>query len=170
MRLVSPSKKYMQSYNNYITELGDEIRYPFPMDFDHKNFDAMLIKLANFSAGINLPEGFVPSTTLWLIKNDEIVGVTNLRHYLNCALEKCGGHIGLGIRPSYRGQGLGRHLMMLSISKLMYLGVHKIQIHCYKDNLASVNSIISNGGILESELEIDDKIVQRYLVTHLTSH
>ena len=60
--------------------------------------------------------------------------------------------------------------MMLSKTKFLDLEVNQVQIHCYKDNLVSVNSIISDGGILESELVIDDKIVQKYVVTHLTSH
>jgi hypothetical protein len=37
MELVLPSAKYIQSYNEYIEELGDEVRYPFPMDFDHQD-------------------------------------------------------------------------------------------------------------------------------------
>ncbi|SHE38001.1 hypothetical protein SAMN02745753_00175 [Marinomonas polaris DSM 16579] len=37
MDLVLPSSKYIQSYNEYIEELGDEVRYPFPMGFDHQD-------------------------------------------------------------------------------------------------------------------------------------
>jgi predicted acetyltransferase len=29
--------------------------------------------------GINLPDGFVPSTTLLLVEGDQLLGVTNLR-------------------------------------------------------------------------------------------
>ena len=39
MELVFPSSKYSPSYNAYIEELGDEVRYPFPMGFDHQDFD-----------------------------------------------------------------------------------------------------------------------------------
>lgn len=164
MDLVLPSSKYIQSYNEYIEELGDEVRYPFPMRFDHQDFDALLAKLSDFSLGINLPDGFVPSTTLWLVESDQLLGVTNLRHYLNNAIEECGGHIGLGIRPSYRGKGLGKLLMKLSIAKLNAMDVSAVHIHCYKDNSASANTIIANGGELSSELALGDKVVHRYLV------
>lgn len=164
MKLVTPSLKYQRSYQQYIDELKDEERYPFPMDFDHHDFAAMLAKIADFTAGNNLPKHAVPSTTLWLVEEDELIGVTNLRHYLNDAIAHCGGHIGLGIRPSYRGQGLGNHLMHSSIAWLQAHGVNEVHIHCYQDNLASVNAIISNAGVLESEIAIDNKIVQRYLV------
>ncbi|MGO2235227.1 MAG: GNAT family N-acetyltransferase [Marinomonas sp.] len=164
MELVLPSSKYIPSYNAYIEELGDEVRYPFPMGFDHQDFDALLAKLSDFALGNNLPDGFVPSTTLWLVEGDKLVGVTNLRHYLNSAIEECGGHIGLGIRPSYRGKGLGKLLMKLSVEKLNAMGISCVHVHCYKDNYASASTIIANGGELHSELTLDGKVVQRYFI------
>ncbi|WNO60844.1 GNAT family N-acetyltransferase [Rheinheimera sp. MMS21-TC3] len=164
MQLVSPSKKYQTSYSHYIAELADEERYPFPLDFDYSNFDALLQKLADFAAGNKLPEGYVPSTTLWLVEGHELLGVTNVRHYLNERIQHCGGHIGLGIRPAYRGQGLGKKLMQLSIQYLKQKGVTPIHIHCYKNNHASAHCITSNGGILESELNKDGVIVNRFIV------
>lgn len=166
MELILPTKEYRNSYVEYIEELGDEERYPFPMDFDYSNFEKMLAKISDFSKGINLPSGYVQSSTLWLVDSGILIGVTNIRHRLNKEIENCGGHIGLGIRPSYRGQGYGSKLMSLSIEKLNELGVDSIHIHCYKGNMASAKAIISNRGQLISELPLDNKIVQRYLVTH----
>nr|WP_245335309.1 GNAT family N-acetyltransferase [Shewanella sp. WXL01] len=124
----------------------------------------MLSKLENFRLGENLPEGYVASTTLWLIDNEEIVGVTNLRHGLNEALRHCGGHIGLGIRPSMRGKGYGKDLMKLSVDQLRAMGERQIHIHCYADNLASANTTKAIGGELDSQVMIDDKLVERYIV------
>lgn len=164
MEIVRPSKKYQSSYIEYIKELGDEERYPFTLDFDYENFDALLARLDNFSNGVNLPNGYVPSTTLWLVKGQELIGVTNLRHFLNSQIEYCGGHIGLGIRPSYRGLKLGRFLMEKSINKLNEMGVNNVHIHCYKANLASSSAIISNGGELDSEIPSSEGIIQRFIV------
>lgn len=166
MGLILPSKKYKHSYLKYIEELGDEERYPFPMDFDCSDFQKVLEKINDFAEGVNLPPGYVQSSTYWLVDSGELIGVTNVRHRLNKEIEHCGGHIGLGIRPTYRGKGYGNRLMKLSIEKLNELGVSAIHIHCYKGNVASAKSIVSNGGTLESELPLEDKIVQRYLVTH----
>lgn len=167
-KLILPSHEYKESYNNYINELGDEERYPFPLDFDHHNFTALLMRLDEFSQGINIPEGFVPSSTYWLIKNHEIIGVSNLRHYLNDRIQYCGGHIGLGIRPSYRGRGFGNTLMALTIHEAHKKGIKEIHIHCHKSNQTSARMIISQGGVLVSELEGDESTdtIQRYVVKH----
>ena len=50
MDLVLPSSKYIPSYEAYIEELGDEVRYPFPMGFDHQDFDELIAKLSDFFA------------------------------------------------------------------------------------------------------------------------
>ncbi len=164
MKLVKPSKKYQTSYLGYIKELGDEERYPFPLDFAYDDFDALLEKLENFALGKKMPTGYVASTTLWLVENEEILGVTNLRHKLNKQIMFCGGHIGLSIRPSQRGKSLGNKLMNLSIKKLHCMGVNQIHIHCYKSNLKSAKIIMNNGGVLDSEINDKEKIVQRYIV------
>ena len=83
MKLVKPSLKYQQSYCLYIQELGNEERYPFPLDFAYDDFDALLEKLKNFELGKKLPTGYVASTTFWLVEKEKILGVTNLRHKLN---------------------------------------------------------------------------------------
>ena len=164
MKLVKPSLKYHESYCCYILELGNEERYPFPLDFAYDDFDALLGKLENFALGKKLPTGYVPSTTFWLVEKGGILGVTNLRHQLNKQIMFCGGHIGLSIRPSQRGKNLGNKLMNLSIRKLHYMGVDKIHIHCHKSNLKSAKIIINNGGVLDSEINDNGTIVQRYIV------
>ncbi len=165
MKLVSPCAEYQQSYRQYIKELGDEERYPFTLDFASENFQELLTKLDQFAKGINLPDGYVPSTTLWLVDQQTLIGVTNLRHFLNSQIEYCGGHIGIGIRPCYRGQKLGHFLMQQSIATLQQMGVNNVHIHCYKANLASAAIIVSNGGILDSEVALNDGTVQRYIVS-----
>lgn len=48
MKLILPSAKYQASYCAYIDELGDEERYPFPLDFDYQDFGAMLARIEAF--------------------------------------------------------------------------------------------------------------------------
>ncbi|MFD2164742.1 GNAT family N-acetyltransferase [Thalassotalea euphylliae] len=164
MELVKPSSRYKQSYLAYIKELGDEERYPFTLDLDFTHFDQLLITLDDYSQGKNLPSFTVQNTTLWLVEGEELVGVTNLRHCLNAQIEHCGGHVGLGIRPSSRGKGLGNLLMQLSIEKLTTMGVKHVHIHCYKSNVSSAKTITNNGGELASEFEDAGQTIQRYLV------
>lgn len=166
LKLVPPSREYKRSYREYIAELGAEERYPFSLDFEHQDFTALLEHLGDFAKGINVPDGYVPSSTYWLIEAGNIAGVSSLRHCLNERIRQCGGHIGLGIRPSRRGRGLGSALMALTIQEARGKVSGDIHIHCHKGNEASVRMILANGGILDSEIEHGQPpvLVQRYLV------
>jgi len=146
-KLISPSFKYKTSYLSYIEELKDEERYPFPLDFDHNDFYGMLDRIEQFKKGTNLPEGYVSSSTYWLIEDNEIIGVSNLRHHLNEQLLKAGGHIGLGIRPSCRGQKFSIQLLNMTLVKAFQKGIKEVHIHCYADNLASGNMILACGNL-----------------------
>ena len=163
-KIISPSSEYFPSYLAYIEELGDEERYPFTLDLDFSSSEELFEILEKYTKGVDLPEGSAPNTTLWMVSGFEVIGVTNVRHMLNERIRHCGGHIGLSIRPSQRGKGLGTLLMKLSIEYLQKLGVDEIHIHCYRDNLSSALAITRNQGVLVSEINVDDKIVQRYIV------
>lgn len=168
-QLILPGPAYESSYRSYIEELGDEERYPFPLDFDHSDFAQLLARLEEFRTGVNIPEGYVPSTTYWLVQGDELLGVSNLRHHLNDRIRHAGGHIGLGIRPSQRGRGLGTALLQLTIAEAVSRGITEIHVHCHKHNTPSARMIVASGGVLDSELSLDSgEEVQRYVVKRQT--
>lgn len=164
--LVKPHLRFKESYNNYINELANEERYPLTMDFDHTNFDSFLNKLREYENGESLQEGHVANITYWLVEGSEIIGVSNLRPKLNEQIQYCGGHIGLGIRPSKRGQNFGSRLLELTIQEAWKLGLTELHIHCYKSNLASAKVIQANNGRLHSEIT-QDQVVQRYVVNKI---
>lgn len=166
MELIAPSLNFEASYYEYIEELGNEERYPFPLDFDHKDFPALLSRLEEIKNGINLPENYVASSTYWLVDQDEIVGVSNLRHELNDHIRFMGGHIGLSIKPSKRGHGLGKTLMAETLKEAARKGIQEVHIHCEKSNPASAQLIQSCGGVLHSEVAGDAHpgVVQRFII------
>lgn len=166
LRLVRPDGRFEASYRAYIEELGDEERYPFPMDFDPGDFYAMLRRIERFEQGVDLPEGFVPSSTFWLVDGDELLGVSNLRHRLNDGLRAYGGHIGLGIRPSRRGQGLGIELLARTIEQARARGIGDVHIHCHADNDASARMIRRVGGREQPEQDSSDgeRALVRFIV------
>lgn len=166
LSLVLPSSEYEQSYRKYIAELGVEERYPFQLDFEFRDFGALLQRLRQFAQGIDIPPGYVATSTYWLVDGAELVGVSSLRHVLNERIKECGGHIGLGVRPSRRGRSLGTKLLSLTLDKASEIGVGDVQVHCHKSNPASRRMIVRNGGVLHSEIEVGDPavIVQRYVV------
>ncbi|MBO7924598.1 GNAT family N-acetyltransferase [Alteromonas sp. KS69] len=166
--LINPLVEFENSYLDYIKELGSEERYPYPMDLDCSNFPAFVQLLSNYSKGINLPNHMVPNTTFWLIENQEIVGCSHLRHTLNDSLKHAGGHIGLGIRPSYRGKGVGKRLLSQTIEQANKIDITAVHIHCYKSNIASAKLIESSGATLDSTVDLEDgsEKVLRFIYDH----
>ncbi len=165
MKLIKPTIDYQDSYQSYIEELGEEERYPFPLDFDDNDFTAWLQRVAEFEHGIDLPDGYVPSSTYFMVADGEILGVSNLRHQMNDVLIEAGGHIGLSTRPSLRGQGLGVQLLKMTLVEASQMGINEVHIHCYQDNRASAKMIEACGGSLDSEFKPNDgPVVLRYVI------
>lgn len=92
------------------------------------------------------------------------MGAVNIRHYLNDALRKTGGHIGDGIRPSERRKGYATAMIALALEECKRLGIRKVLMCCDKENIGSAKSIVKNGGILENEVEAEGHIEQRYWI------
>jgi predicted acetyltransferase len=89
----------------------------------------------------------------------KLIGMIDIRHELNDFLQSYGGHIGLGIRPSERGKGYASETTMEGLSYCKKIGLQKIMLACYKDNIASRKTIEKCGGVLEREFalaEIDN--------------
>lgn len=165
MQLIRPDLRFRESYLAYIREMGEEERYPFVMDLPCEDFPALLHRLDEISRGINLPAGSVPSSTFWLVEQEQLLGVSNLRHCLNEQIREVGGHIGLGIRPSRRGQGLGRALLALTLEQARKLGIDQVHIHCYQDNQASGGLIRAMEAVRDSQILAAGKVVERFILT-----
>jgi predicted acetyltransferase len=96
----------------------------------------------------------VRDTVYWAIHADEIVGRISLRHELNDFLAKAGGHIGYIVRPSWRGQGVATDMLRQVLKTERAKSIGKLLLTCDDDNAASKRTIIKNGGVLESALDV----------------
>ncbi len=109
----------------------------------------------------------VPGSVFFLLDEDRnrLLGAVNIRHYLNDALLKEGGHIGDGIRPSERRKGYATEMIRLALDECRKLGIDRVLMTCAKDNIGSAKSIMNNGGILENETENSEGVIeQRYWI------
>jgi predicted acetyltransferase len=103
--------------------------------------------------GVNLPPGQVPSTFLLAFKEERIVGRVAIRHRLNDALLRVGGHIGYVVVPEFRRQGYATEMLRLALRIARdRLGLGRVLVTCDDDNVGSVRTIEKNGGVLESIL------------------
>ena len=149
VRLVEPSVEWEAAYREMLAEFsGDRIEVLTEVD----DFAATVQRLRDRARGVGLPEGYVPDSTYWLVREDgTVLGVSNLRHRLDAALEDYGGHIGYTIRPSERRKGYGTRLLELTLAKARERGLERVLITCDPENIGSVRVIQKNGGVLASE-------------------
>ena len=117
------------------------------------------------SIGTNLKEGRVPATFLIAENDGNLVGRTSIRHELNDFLLSVGGHIGYGVRPSYRRQGFATEILRQSLAFMYGFGVTKVLVTCDEYNLGSIRVIESQGGILENKVEFEGTLKRRYWIT-----
>ncbi|CQR55314.1 GNAT family N-acetyltransferase [Paenibacillus riograndensis] len=168
LELIKPSvdleNEYLSFYKEWL-DSGEEM-YPWVIEKDPTNFNAMVQFLIDNENGINLPEGWVPDSTYWLInENRKIIGVVNIRHQLSEYLLYRGGHIGYGIRTSERLQGYATQLLALSLQKAKELGISKVLLICDERNKGSFHTIIKNGGIPDSDfIEEDGTVLKRFWI------
>jgi predicted acetyltransferase len=167
--LVRPSMRWRDSYRALVAEFtaASEKLVPFTLEFPHDDFEGLLLRLEACARGVDIEKGFVAHSTFWLVRDHaEVVGVANIRHALTAGLRREGGHIGFGIRPGARRQGLGSVLLRESLTRAAALGLARVLVTCAKSNVGSSSVITRNGGILESEEYLPGRgeIVQRYWI------
>ncbi|WP_249871613.1 GNAT family N-acetyltransferase [Oceanobacillus saliphilus] len=168
MYLAKPTfdlkSKYIDFYQEW-KESGEEM-IPFVIKKDPKNFQSMLDYLSDCEKGIEPPESWIPeSSTYWLIDNNEMIGVVNIRHRLTEPLFNAGGHIGYGIRPSKRGKGYATQILSLTLEKAKDLKLEKVLLVCSSTNKASKKVILNNGGISDKDFtDENNNTLKRYWI------
>jgi predicted acetyltransferase len=151
--LVRPGPRYRDSFFEASREFGpDEDTLVYEREHAVRDFDGFVKAVEGWSRGEQLPRGWVASTTLWLVDDDDYIGSVNIRHDLTDWLLRFGGHIGYAIRPSRRRQGYGRTICRLALIEARNIGLDRVLITCDADNVGSRKIIEANGGVLENEV------------------
>jgi predicted acetyltransferase len=111
--------------------------------------------LHGLRTGSRIPEGLVPSDFLLAEAGGELVGRVSLRFELNAALAEKGGHVGYGVRPTFRRRGYATDILRQSLWRLRAAGVTRALVVCDDDNVGSAAVIERCGGVLESVVTPD---------------
>lgn len=121
---------------------------------------------ANEKNGIDLRDGYVPCTTLFLkrMSDNKVCGSISIRHELNEFLLEFGGHIGYSVTPSERGKGYGKLQLKMALEIAKDLGIEKCLITADKTNTLSNKTIISEGGVLENTVMWNNEPLNRYWI------
>ena len=125
-----------------------------------------LEELKKRSCEDTVPEGLVPSSTYLAVreKDNYIVGMIDIRHYLNEYLTEAGGHIGYGVRKTERNKGYAKQMLKLALEKCKELKIKRVLITCDEDNIASEKVILSANAKLEDIRNVDGENKKRFWI------
>ena len=125
-----------------------------------------LEELKKRSSEATVPEGLVPSSTYLGIreKDNYIVGMIDIRHYLNEYLTQVGGNIGYSVRKTERNKGYAKQMLKLALEKCKELKIKKVLITCDEDNIASEKVILSANAKFEDIRNVDGENKKRFWI------
>lgn len=112
-----------------------------------------LIEQNDWAMGRNLPDGYVAQTCFWLMEQSIPIGIGKIRHQLTAASREFGGNIGYAIDPIQRGHGYGTEILKQLLIQARNMKIKEILLTVEKNNVASKNVCLSNGGELFKENE-----------------
>jgi predicted acetyltransferase len=157
IRLLEPTEGFRDEFLNLLDKHQRAGENLSNAESARTDFATYVQHLHNQSQGRDLPAGYVPVTTFWLVKDNQIIlGESRLRHSLTPDLEAYWGHIGYLIRPSQRRKGYGTLILKLTLEKAHALGIQRVRVTCDTDNIGSARIIERNGGTL-SGYSVDPK-------------
>ena len=170
IKLVFPTEEMEQAAAEFVAEHahhGEKSIHGGAGIQHAANYAEWLRTLRNNLHENTVQDGRVPSTTYFARRKSDnmIVGIIDIRHRLNDFLEKWGGHIGYGIRPTMRRKGYATQMLALALQESKRLGMGRALIICNSDNEASRATILKNGGVFWDEIpDPDGTLVQRYWI------
>lgn len=146
------------AYRRYVAECGEAGLPLYQVaQFDP---DGWLQSLLHHAEGHQLPTGYPPTTTYFALEKGEILGALRLRHGDNPATRAWLGHIGYETRPSRRGEGVARTLLLWLQQHVL---TSPVLISCDETNRASLKIIESaNGQWLDRRYHAGDNCWVRF--------
>ncbi len=122
-QLIEPIETLRGAYIAFVEELrtsGEAYAQGYYEQIE-SDFGAFVERLRSNAEGKDLPEGWVPSSSHWLVREGRVLGVCNLRHALTENLLEFGGHVAYAVRLFELGRGYAT-LMLSRVLELAASG------------------------------------------------
>ena len=115
-----------------------------------------------------VPSGWVDATQFLCVReaDKKVVGMIQVRHWLNAFLREYGGHIGYSVRPSERRKGYAGWMLNAVKPFCRSIGLSSILVTCLKENEASRRTILKNGGVYDATVHepMENEFIERYWI------
>jgi predicted acetyltransferase len=99
----------------------------------------------------------------WILDEDEVVGGVALR-YANAPRVQQQGHVGYGVRPSRRGEGVATWALGEVLRHAAASGLRQVLLVCLDDNIGSIKTIERHDGLFERVVADDGVRLRRYWI------
>ena len=148
---INDVKEYFEEHQKYNSNSNGTSG----LDKEYLNYEKWLHKMELLSNPETCPTNLCPGYEYFLIResDNKLIGMINLRWNLNEWMLQNGGHIGYGIRPTERRKGYATKMLKYALLECKKLGLENVILGCYKDNIGSSKTIVSNSGILIKQEE-----------------
>ena len=171
IKLIVPNKEYLRSYKEAYDEYVENgvSAYSFT---DASSCD-IFAKFDRYRNERDLPANRVGEDKYWLVDDERVyfIGEIAIRHRLNDALARRGGHIGYGVRLSEWNRGYGTKMLALALEKAKEMRISPVLITCDDGNFASARVMEKNGFVLRDKVVVSedgrDLLTRRYWKTIL---
>lgn len=160
IKLLLPTgelKEAALQFKNEFYDSGEKTIFgSFKFDNDKYDYSAWLKLVRDNSKEETKDFRWVIMSTFFAVRESDgkIVGIVNLRHYLNDFYKELG-HIGYSVLPSERKKGYATEILRQTLEYAKGRGLNEVFVTCKKDNEASRKTIIKNGGVICREFISD---------------
>ena len=156
IQLIVPSEKHKSAaiaYREEHFDFGEDVINGSSLFDTIDSYEAWLLHIRRNSDAKTVATNWVVSSTFFGVResDNKIVGMMDIRHHLNKLLRKYYGHIGYAVRPSERRKGYATQMLNLAINYCKTIGLQRIMLACYNENIPSIKTITKCGGVLEQE-------------------
>lgn len=170
MLLIEPTMEYEQEILDYrrdFLEYGGSMDGCGPLRRYDKASDWLRL-IESVRNPETTPPELVPMIQYIYVRESDrkIVGMIQIRRYLNDTLRQYGGHIGYSVCPSERRKSYATQMLGLALPICKELGIERVLITCVKGNEGSRRTILNNGGVYESTVYEPerDRHLERYWI------